>query len=135
MAPTPDPSSVLQRVLLLERQQGFANRAAVGGLTAFAHIQAERANGRSTAGLLAAVRALDGYADADRHGRERAVASALQALLTGAPPPAQSATSRVGREVHTPDRKSEPATAVVPPVRRTRPRLTVVHGPEDLELS
>lgn len=78
----PDPVTTLQRVLLLERQKGFRDRAAVGGLAGFARIQAERSG---HPGVRAAATVLDRYGDTDRRGRERAVSEALRVLLTGIP--------------------------------------------------
>jgi ATP-dependent DNA helicase RecG len=128
----PDPRTVLQRALVLERQQGFADRAAVGGITSFARMQLDRAGPGATAGLRHAVEALDGYAGADRRAREAAVAVALRALLTGAVPAAASVRS--AEPTPAPGARVTPPTpAVVPKPSRPRPPLRIVHRAEDLE--
>src|SRR5579884_2427297 len=76
----PDAATTLQRVLLLERQKGYLDRAAVGGLADFARIQAERSD---HPGVRAAAGVLIRYGQADRRGRERAVGEALRVLLIG----------------------------------------------------
>jgi ATP-dependent DNA helicase RecG len=127
-------------VLVLERQQGFQDRAAVGGLTVFARRQAERNGPGRREPLLAAAAALADYHDRDRRGREAAVAAALQALLTGAAP---TSSPVPGRKSEVPERMApvrqapeipvEPHVPAAPPPPPTRPVLTVVHRPEELE--
>lgn len=82
MRTAPDVRSLLQRVLLLEQQQGFQDRAAVGGISSFAHKQIERDELTNPEGLRALADALGDYASLPREKRETAVAEALQ-LLAG----------------------------------------------------
>lgn len=137
MAGLHDPRTLVQRVLVLERQQGFANRAAVGGLEPFGRAQLSRANPGAAPGLEAALNALQGYADLDRHGREAAVAAALHMLLTGVGGPAGT----IAQERTVP-REPKPSTVAdstsperVPPADppTSRPRLSIVHRPEELD--
>jgi len=135
MRPGYNPQTVLQRVLVLERQQGFQDRAAVGGLGAFARGQLERAGQSPHAGLLAAANLLEQYASADRRGREAAVSAALRAILTGtdaAPalpglPPPHSPSPSVSTMA--------PTTRVDRPSPAVRTPLETVHQPEDLDRS
>jgi ATP-dependent DNA helicase RecG len=124
MAVTLDPKTLLQRVLVLERQQGFQDRAAVGGLVAFTRQQIERADVPARPVLARVAEDLGDYAAADRRGREAAVAAALRSLLTGA----VSRPARVERPLDSRQR-SAATTEVVP---TARPKLTVVHRPEEL---
>jgi ATP-dependent DNA helicase RecG len=82
MPQRPEPRVLLQRVLILERQQGFGDRAAVGGLNAFTRRQIVQTDppGRPVLERVAAI--LDGYDALDRGARESAVGLALEALLT-----------------------------------------------------
>jgi ATP-dependent DNA helicase RecG len=120
-----DPAGVLQRALLLERQQGFADRAAVGGLSSFARMQLERDRGDNP-GLRHAVHVLTAYRESDRRGRETKVAEALQALLTRTAPAIRTQAQEPRRSV---TRAQEPAPKPGP---RPRPALSVVRSPEDL---
>jgi len=147
MAAGDDPLTVLQRVLVLERQQGFQDRAAVGGLERFARFQLDRADDHARSRLRPAVGLIAGYAQTDRRGRESAVSAALSALLTGVtqrsvPDPSASTAGdasvdpvpggeRGGGRSHASDKASPDVSAPAP--ARERPRLTVVHGPEELE--
>ena len=81
MPSAPDAPALLQRVLVLERQQGFQDRAAVGGISAFARLQIERSGPAGVEGLAEAADCLRGYEAADRGAREAAVAAALNMLL------------------------------------------------------
>src|SRR5947209_6486468 len=81
MSRGPDPQTLVQRVLLLERQQGYQDRAAVGGIASFLDAQVARNGGPDAARLRAVAEALQGYATADRRQREEAVSQALEALL------------------------------------------------------
>lgn len=125
MALDRDPQTVLQRVLLLERQQGFQNRAAVGGLSEFARRQAERASLPSE-NLRSAVELLASYDSSDRRARESAVTSALRKLLGGsvAPQPASAREHAVLPSV---------AQRPAPAVRRRAPPRPAHHKPDDLE--
>lgn len=122
-----DPAGVLQRALLLERQQGFGDRAAVGGLSSFSRLQLER-DRTGNPGLRHAVSVLSSYRESDRRGREAKVTEALQALLTRTAP--STSASVTGRSV-TPQ-LPEPAGRRKPPAR-PRPPLTVVRSPEELD--
>ena len=130
----PDPPSLLQRVLVLERQQGFADRAAVGGLEAFAAEQVKRAGaGPGAERVVAASAALQGYAGAERRGREAAVAGALKALLQGAPP-AETARPVVSRpNPETPLPASSPAAPRTRSSSPAKPALRVVRTARDLD--
>ncbi len=136
MASGYDPKTTLQRVLLLERQQGFGDRAAVGGIAEFARRQLLRAGTPAPPGLLAAVETLGGYADEPRRQREMAVAAALRSLLTGAAPAGPSGGRAIPPEQLS---SSAPSTLVVEPnppaphVRPSRPDLKLVHRVEELE--
>lgn len=121
MPPDLDPTTVLQRVLVLERRQGFQDRAAVGGIELFVRTQLERANGSAPL-LHSAAQILEGYAQADRRKRETAVAEALATLLKRAPPAPREPASRA---VTTPRPVESPKPA--------RPRLSVVRSPSDLD--
>jgi ATP-dependent DNA helicase RecG len=135
-----DPQSLLQRVLVLERQQGFADRAAVGGLATFARAQLARTNGHAGPALLAAVEAVQGYDSRDRRGRESAISEALHALLTGSTARPERAIPQSGPSVengtgaegqaypNAPTREVKKAAA-----HQTRPRLSIVHRAEELE--
>jgi len=131
---------LLQRVLLLERQQGFQDRAAVGGLSAFARQQVERTEAQTHPSLQRVLLVLDGYAEADRRGREAAVSAALQALLTN--PVLDGPGRPPGRDVRRPDGESSPSRTSYDPGRATTPdrselespsKLSIVHAPEELE--
>jgi ATP-dependent DNA helicase RecG len=92
MTTSVDPRVLLQRVLTLEKSQGFKDRAATGGLFRFTQGQA-RATDPATSGLLAQVAAvLAPYADADPNERERLVHSAEQFLNGATPQPPRSVT-------------------------------------------
>lgn len=121
-----DPPTLLQRVLLLERQQGYQDRAAIGGLCQFALTQVDRAPEHP--GIRAAAAVLAGYAGSDRHARETAVALALRALLTG------TAQGPASPPVSTP---ATTAPSVSPPSApgSCPPELRVLHSPADLDAS
>jgi ATP-dependent DNA helicase RecG len=123
-----DPKTLLQRVLVLERQQGFQDRAAVGGLADFVRQQIERADAPARPVLLRVAEDLGNYGSADRRGREAAVAAALRSLLTGATP--RPARPRVLPGGAPPQEQTIPA-----PVPPERPKLSVVHRPEELDES
>ncbi len=144
MPTAPDAHSLLQRVLVLERQQGFQDRAAVGGISAFARLQIERSGTPGAEGLTAAADSLQGYEEADRAAREAAVAAALHILLRRGhlsaaaselpnPEPNKVSTG------HGPVRgESENLARTLPepsrPGPRTpRPKLTIVHSSQDLD--
>src|SRR5579884_772034 len=124
MQPGPDPTTIVQRVLLLERQQGFLNRAAIGGIEAFARTQAGR--GRENGRLARVVEILAGYERLERHDREMAIARALRVLLRGETDERKPGT-RQSPAPPRPVRRSQPPT-------QPKPRLHVVHSPEDLTL-
>lgn len=126
-----DPAGVLQRALLLERQQGFADRATVGGLASFSRMQLER-DRSSNAGLQHAVTILSTYREANRHGRETAVTEALQALLTRSAP-APSTPARSEQERARPAAPVQEVPAPRTPAPRARPALSVVRSAEDLD--
>ncbi|HEX6510088.1 MAG TPA: ATP-dependent DNA helicase RecG [Chloroflexota bacterium] len=146
MPPGTDPSALLQRVLVLERQQGFNDRAAVGGLAMFARAQMERAGPGRQIGLAAAIEALQGYNDRDRHGREAAVAIALHALLTNNARPAShvvspnqatadavtQASEHPEADPHRHHQSATPAS-LAGRGQSQRPKLTVVHRAEELD--
>jgi ATP-dependent DNA helicase RecG len=130
---TPDLQTLLQRVLLLERQQGFGDRAAVGGLSAFVRGQIERAGTNAPAALLNVAEVLGAYGQLDRRGREAAIANALDALLSGStgrphPPETPVAVRPKGRD----DVPRERAPAVSS-ASGARPKLTIVHRDEELD--
>lgn len=132
MPASPDPPGLLQRVLLLERQQGYQDRAAVGGLSTFARVQVDRAGDHH--GVRAAAGILQGYERADRRGRESAVTQALRVLLTNAPVETRKAPQAAPRSSASSARSTGEdirATSVAP----RRPPLRVVHAPEDLNSS
>lgn len=133
MASGYDPHVALQRVLLLERTQGFQNRAAMGGLSAFARKQTQRGVGVALPQLGAVASALEGYEALDRHARETLVADALRLLLTGLPanpPPMALPAPETTIVPPEPRRGVSPPTA---PIRPTgRPRLRLVHSSDDL---
>src|SRR5579859_6496231 len=130
-----DPRTVLQRVLLLERQQGFADRSAVGGLSAFARTQLDRSGPSPDPAMLSAAEALDGYSDFDRRGREAAVSFALRHLLTGrqqaglTEPVSTLKASDNPSLVHG-GRPRSASTALAGPARRGE--LRVVHSSDEL---
>jgi ATP-dependent DNA helicase RecG len=138
----PDPRSVMQRVLLLERRQGYANRAAVGGLSAFTRQQAERADVPARTELERVGAILNGYAGADRPEREDAVSRALEALLTGeggaraTPAPASAARVPVATPQRAPGtsparslpRRSDDAGGAAP----SEPAVKIVRAHEEL---
>lgn len=133
-----DPKTTLQRVLVLERQQGFGDRAAVGGIAEFARRQVLRAGTPAPPGLLAAVDALSGYGDEPRRQREIAVAAALRALLTGASAPATCADMGATRREQSPSAAAPPflpdtRAPTQASVRPSRPDLKLVHRTEELE--
>ena len=112
----------------------------MGGLATFARQQVERGGEPPHAGLLAAANLLEGYTQADRRGREGAVAAALLALLTGVSPPAtprpgpatpSTAASRRGGPASSPP-PGRPASS--PRTESAPPRVSIVRTPEDLEL-
>ncbi|MGI8824638.1 MAG: ATP-dependent DNA helicase RecG [Chloroflexota bacterium] len=71
----------MRRVLVLEERQGFADRAALGGLEAFAAEQVARAGSSPLLNRIeGAAQALRAYADVDREQRKSAVERALSAL-------------------------------------------------------
>jgi ATP-dependent DNA helicase RecG len=144
MSTAPDAHSLLQRVLVLERQQGFQDRAAVGGISAFARLQFERSGTTGAEGLAAAVDSLQGYEEADRAAREAAVAAALHILLrrghlsvaaSELPNPEPNDVSAghgpVRGESENLDRT--PPEPSRPGPRTPRPKLTIVHSPQDLD--
>jgi ATP-dependent DNA helicase RecG len=145
MPSAPDAPALLQRVLVLERQQGFQNRAAVGGISAFARLQIERNGATGAEGLAEAVECLRGYEAADRAARETAVAAALHILLrrghvaTSAPESAlprsierATALTDITTTVVAPsDTPVEPAAPIAP---RARPKLAIVHSPHELDM-
>lgn len=116
MRPGYDAQTLLQRVLTLEREQGFQDRAAVGGLEAFARQQLDRAGSSAPAGVQAAVSILANYSQADRRVRESTVASALRALLTGVDAD-KSRVSVAGVEQREPGSDSRPNSRAAAPVR------------------
>jgi ATP-dependent DNA helicase RecG len=138
--PSPyDPQTVLQRVLVLERQQGFVDRAAVGGLSAFVRVQMERAAADPPAHLARAAETLRGYEALDRRGREAAVAAALDQLLAGpnhgagtaasprdvAPGVVRDTDARGGSSRDVPREKARSGNA--------HPHLTIVHRDDELD--
>lgn len=137
MAAGHDPRLVLQRALLLERKQGFNDRAAVGGLVAFARKQVERATQAQLTTLTRAVAALGDYGTAERREREAAVTAALDVLLGGTTSTeiADQPASPVIAAVTVPDRPQREAVPAgrLSPLPPTRPPLTVVHSPEELD--
>jgi len=139
MRPAYDPSTVLQRVLTLERQQGFLDRAAVGGLSQFVQQQVKRAEDPPPAPLLAAASLLQDYGGADRRKRESVVAEALQALLSGSVRHAADL-----RRTAAPDQApaAQPSVDTAPPadIRRLvapsnsgRQKLSTIHSSDDLD--
>jgi ATP-dependent DNA helicase RecG len=123
-----DPKTVLQRVLVLERQQGFQDRAAVGGLVAFTRQQIERADAPARPVLSRVAEDLGDYARADRGTREAAVAAALRSLLTGAGSRPSPAT-----ETRPEPRAAQSETTSSSPEIASRPKLTVLRRPEELD--
>ncbi len=138
MRPVHNPSTVLQRVLALERQQGFLDRAAVGGLTRFVEQQVQRAGDPPPRPLVAAASLLRDYGGADRTKRETAVADALQALLIGSSQsPTDLSPSTATGQALARQRCVDPA----PPADIPRPvasssssrlKLSTVHSSDDL---
>jgi ATP-dependent DNA helicase RecG len=144
MPSAPDAHTLLQRVLLLERQQGFQDRAAVGGISAFARLQIERGGAAGGEGLLAVADSLRGYEQSDRNARESAVAAALQLLLSRGHVPSSAARSELVPPLERPvavaespidrDRRQQPPPEPSPPLPRpARPKLSIVHSPQDLD--
>src|ERR1035437_5328714 len=79
-----DPRSLLQRVLLLEKEQGFRDRAAIGGLAPFTRNQRERAGEQPSVALQHVVALFGDYPRLDVTERETRVSQALEALNFGA---------------------------------------------------
>ena len=121
----PDAPTLLQRVLLLERQQGFQDRAAVGGIETFARRQVEIGDAARRADLERAASLLDGYSALDRRGRESALRDALAALLGGPRPTSTPVDDGVPDPSPPPSRAPSPA--------RSRPALRVVHTADELD--
>jgi ATP-dependent DNA helicase RecG len=147
MSRGPDPQTLVQRVLLLERQQGYQDRAAVGGIASFLDAQIARNGGPNTERLRAVAAALQGYAAADHRQREGAVSRALDALLVSSArheAPAAETPSSAARASQVPARiappkagrleNNAPPPQLEPPKRKaaTRPKPEVNHQPEDL---
>ncbi|MDQ2744925.1 MAG: ATP-dependent DNA helicase RecG [Chloroflexota bacterium] len=138
MRPAYDPSTVVQRVLALERQQGFLDRAAVGGLSQFVQQQLKRAGDPPPDPLLAAASLLQDYGGADRRKRERAVADALHVLLTGSAPSAMDlSTTALAQAPAAPPPIDTAVPADLPrsvaPSNPDQPELSSVHSAENLD--
>ncbi len=134
-----NPRALLERVLLLERSQGYQNRAAVGGLGPFSRIQLERDGAGSDPTLGRVALHLADYESQDRGRREAAVAAALSFLgssVTSTPlPPAPASQPAVSppkleRRVPPPEVRPPPVPAVLASRSKNRPE----HSPEDLDL-
>ncbi len=139
MRPAYDPSTVVQRVLTLERQQGFLDRAAVGGLTHFVQQQVKRAGDPPPGPLLAAASLLRDYSSADRRKRESVVADALHALVTGSARDAMdvSPTAAPDRAPAAPPAVDTALPADIPrpvaPSTSGQTELSTVHSSDDLD--
>lgn len=130
--PLNDPRTLLQRVLLLERKQGFRDRAAIGGLTAFANAQGRRAEPADWPTVARVSAALAGYSDASATDRETAVTLALTALAQ------EPADSREHSAVVAPGgepkrakllpRQKETAPAPTPIQRTAKPKQSLQLG-------
>lgn len=125
-----DAKTLVQRVLLLERRQGFQDRAAVGGLTAFVRLQLEKAEPVIDPVLTGVASALEQYAAADLPGREAAVSSALQCLQGGLSNSDASTVTDVGRSTsHAVAPKAHAGTPSTP----APPASPIVHGADELD--
>lgn len=135
------PKEVLRRVLVLEREQGYGNRAAVGGMERFVRQQVERATSQgerivlqATAGILAA------YSPSTVVDREKAVRAALTVLAEISEP--VSPAERVGSKPSTASKSSDvpksnisrAAPPVVSAVRDKEPRRPSRIGPGGVSL-
>jgi ATP-dependent DNA helicase RecG len=134
--PEKDPQNVLRRVLLLERQQGFKDRAAVGGLAEFAKQQLERADTEERLRLLPAATLLEEYGRADRQQREKLVSVTLQSLPAGAPVDAGPQPQRADPSFAA-GSVAQRHDAVAPPALAKRadevPQPAIVREPAELE--
>ena len=115
MPVVPDVRTLLERVLLLECRQGFLDRAAVGGLTAFARLQGQRDSSAPPADIAAVVELLRGYADADALGRAAAVKAALD-VLHGSQPSTPAAATPAPEMPESAPAAERPGRRSAPPV-------------------
>jgi ATP-dependent DNA helicase RecG len=114
-----DQRVLLQRVLALEKSQGYKNRSASGGLPAFLQGQIRRADPATSTHLAEVSVLLAGYEEADRNRREEAVkaASLILAQAPGHPVARDNQSAQVARDGST-------AEATPVPRKRLRPSAT-----------
>lgn len=116
----------------------------MGGMSAFARLQLERSGPAGAEGLVAVADSLRGYEASDRGAREAAVAAALQLLLTRGHAPAGALKSNTVQPRAHAVPADEPVVALTsgradpiepspPPPRPSRPKLSIVHHPQELD--